>query len=81
MQPLCDTENSGSNVKLPCPQCDRSFARREHLKRHLRNHGTLKRFACPLCKKTFARRSVLRRRVSILSMPLEASTEMIDAIQ
>ncbi|OAL47385.1 hypothetical protein IQ07DRAFT_468369, partial [Pyrenochaeta sp. DS3sAY3a] len=46
---------------LACPTCGRSFARREHLKRHCATHlpaGTGP-FVCQICAKCFGRSDVL----------------------
>lgn len=43
--------------KHPCPFCIKSFARQEHLQRHIRTHDGKKDHGCPLpfCGKTFNR--------------------------
>ncbi|SCU97551.1 LAME_0F20054g1_1 [Lachancea meyersii CBS 8951] len=44
-----------------CPQCDRSFARKSHLERHLVSHSEEKPFSCSVCNKGFTTRQQLRR--------------------
>lgn len=44
-----------------CTNCNRGFARLEHLKRHERSHTKEKPFECPECKRCFARRDLLLR--------------------
>lgn len=44
-----------------CGTCSRSFARLEHLKRHVRSHTKEKPFECPQCTRCFARRDLLLR--------------------
>ncbi|THY68523.1 hypothetical protein D6C87_08710 [Aureobasidium pullulans] len=43
-----------------CRTCDRSFARLEHLQRHLRTHTKERPYAC-FCGRTFTRQDLLKR--------------------
>ncbi|EMC95498.1 hypothetical protein BAUCODRAFT_35479 [Baudoinia panamericana UAMH 10762] len=38
-----------------CSTCQRSFARLDHLARHVRTHTSEKPFECPTCAKAFSR--------------------------
>lgn len=46
---------------LKCPSCDRTFARTEHLTRHMRSHRNEKPFKCIYCNSTFTRKDVIKR--------------------
>lgn len=42
-----------------CPDCDKEFARRDHLAVHVRVHTGERPHKCPFCRKSFAQRSNL----------------------
>ncbi|ETN40684.1 uncharacterized protein HMPREF1541_04963 [Cyphellophora europaea CBS 101466] len=54
-------QQGNKSKTLPCPHCQRLFARLEHLQRHIRTHTKEKPFVCDLCGKTFARSDLLVR--------------------
>lgn len=48
-------------ARFSCPQCQRSFGRVEHLKRHLGSHTEDRPFKCQTCNKAFLRSDTLQR--------------------
>ncbi|CEP18194.1 hypothetical protein [Parasitella parasitica] len=44
-----------------CSVCQRAFARKHDLQRHIRVHTGDKPYSCPCCRKTFARTDALKR--------------------
>ncbi|KAF2460841.1 hypothetical protein BDY21DRAFT_333575 [Lineolata rhizophorae] len=48
-------------TRLSCPECSRSFGRIEHLRRHVRSHGSDRPLKCSRCQKGFYRIDALHR--------------------
>ncbi len=61
MTDIANTMSSPEYRRLSCAQCGRSFARREHLKRHLAVHDSENAYACSTCSKRFTRSDALAR--------------------
>ncbi|XP_029927185.1 zinc finger protein 239-like [Myripristis murdjan] len=53
-----DESHTGEKA-FKCPECDKEFARRDHLAVHLRIHTGEKPHSCPFCGKSFAQSSNL----------------------
>ena len=52
-------------VKFQCQYCEKSFGRKEHLKRHVDAvHEGIKNFSCEFCEMNFSRKDYLKRHVS-----------------
>jgi len=64
---LESSDDAGADGKSKRPRrficnladCQRCFARKEHLKRHLRSHRGEKPFSCPCCKASFSRSDIM----------------------
>ena len=50
-----------SKPRFPCPHCDKSFSRAEHLTRHNSIHINAQSFSCEHCQKKFPRKDALNR--------------------
>ncbi|EGP85328.1 uncharacterized protein MYCGRDRAFT_29522, partial [Zymoseptoria tritici IPO323] len=51
-----------NNARLySCGKCSKSYARLDHLSRHVRMHTQEKPYACQICTKAFARADLLKR--------------------
>ncbi|KAH8593874.1 hypothetical protein B0O99DRAFT_192345 [Bisporella sp. PMI_857] len=58
---LASGEATQRKDSLKCSSCDRTFARTEHLTRHMRSHRNEKPFKCIHCNSTFTRKDVVKR--------------------
>ena len=64
-----------------CQECDKSFGRREHLRRHYRKHRGLQPYQCHQCKKGFKTKAQLIRHQSSsgdTSVPGETVTKFLE---
>lgn len=57
-------QQNGERFHCEYENCGRSFIRKEHLRRHLRNHDPSQIVTCQYCSRTFSRSDVLRRHES-----------------
>ncbi|SMR57010.1 unnamed protein product [Zymoseptoria tritici ST99CH_3D1] len=56
------TSGPENNARLySCGKCSKSYARLDHLSRHVRMHTQEKPYACQICTKAFARADLLKR--------------------
>ncbi|GBF60385.1 C2H2 type master regulator of conidiophore development [Trichophyton mentagrophytes] len=46
--------------RAQCPQCPKTFVRKEHARRHLLLHTGERPYVCPLCTRAFTRSDVLK---------------------
>lgn len=58
--------SEGTGERFPCPTCGKSYLRRRHLQRHMRDEciGIPPRFHCELCPSKFRRKYHLVRHLS-----------------
>ena len=54
-------KSASESRRFFCTQCDRSFLRREHLRRHAAVHAPSGAFTCSVCFKKFTRNDILMR--------------------
>ncbi|PWY90297.1 hypothetical protein BO94DRAFT_574081 [Aspergillus sclerotioniger CBS 115572] len=54
-------QDTSSFRTRPCPACNKTFSKAEHLTRHLRSHTKERPYACTTCDKVYSRSDVLRR--------------------
>ena len=56
-----DTQQSPNPRLYSCGKCSKSYARLDHLSRHVRMHTQEKPYQCQVCSKAFARADLLKR--------------------
>ncbi|KAK3071493.1 hypothetical protein LTR53_008503, partial [Teratosphaeriaceae sp. CCFEE 6253] len=54
-------EGAGGQRLYSCGKCSKSYARLDHLSRHVRMHTQEKPYQCQVCTKAFARADLLKR--------------------
>ncbi|KAK8240011.1 putative C6 and C2H2 transcription factor [Phyllosticta capitalensis] len=57
LRPIPRTTQAGGRFPCAFPSCKASYARREHLNRHAKQHLSKQLFACPLCDNRYPRKS------------------------
>ncbi|GJN88270.1 hypothetical protein Rhopal_001235-T1 [Rhodotorula paludigena] len=68
-------EEETAPVRTHAPGCNQSYARIEHLERHIKTHTDPAGYTCKECGKSFARSDVLRRHTKIHSREATAPGE------
>ncbi|XP_033934796.2 uncharacterized protein [Pseudochaenichthys georgianus] len=63
--PVCDSRCSAGEKPFSCSVCERTFAQRGNVKKHMRIHTGEKPFSCSICKKHFAQRGNLKDHMRI----------------
>ncbi|XP_061749003.1 gastrula zinc finger protein XlCGF8.2DB-like [Nerophis ophidion] len=58
-----DQTHHAKNTRFQCSRCDKTFANKGNLKRHMRNHTDEKPFTCSVCKKRFSCRDQMMSHV------------------
>ena len=75
MDTTAESDPTGSQEKEKkhkCGQCDKAFARSEHLKRHVASvHEGKKNFNCEFCEKAFTRSDRLKRHIAVVHEGLD----------
>ena len=60
-QPATNSGPSAAARLYTCGKCSKSYARLDHLSRHVRMHTQEKPYQCQVCSKAFARADLLKR--------------------
>ena len=55
----------GAGLRWVCNQCQKTFSREDHLRRHADQHSGTRPFPCPLCSDQFSRRYGVSSRVTV----------------
>ncbi|XP_034070936.1 zinc finger protein 771-like [Gymnodraco acuticeps] len=63
--PVCDSRHSAGEKPFSCSVCERTFALRGNVKKHMRIHTGEKPFSCSICKKSFGQRGHLKYHMRI----------------
>ena len=64
----CNNDDSDDRKHI-CPECDKSFHRKDKLTRHIQCvHEKIRPFRCDFCDSSFSRRDKLKRHVSSIHM-------------
>ena len=59
MQQAHESRDVPGTAPIRCTICGRTFARREHLRRHQKTHTKERPFQCSICDKSFSRQYVM----------------------
>ncbi|XP_033989765.1 oocyte zinc finger protein XlCOF22-like [Trematomus bernacchii] len=63
--PVSDSTRSAGEKTFGCSLCEKSFAQRGDLKKHMRIHTGEKPFICSICEKCFAQRGDLKKHMRV----------------
>ncbi|PWY97378.1 hypothetical protein BCV70DRAFT_143852, partial [Testicularia cyperi] len=72
---------ASGNKQHRCPECQKTFARHEHMVRHLASHSSETSYECSECGKRFRRNDVLQRHQRLHQARIELSLDSADLSQ